>query len=148
MKKDKRISAYMTVEVSLLFPLIITVIMCVLYLTFYSYNRTIAFQDGAICALYGKNFSYTKMEEAGQVERMYLVLERLNKDQYLLLNNVKQKVNIVGNYISVYQEGNVNIPLLSPEIMSKLSFSESIKVEKKRAVFHIRQIRKVKNDEL
>ena len=55
MKKEKDISAYMTVEVSLLFPIIVMVILCVIYLAFYSYNKTLAFQNAGICALYGKN---------------------------------------------------------------------------------------------
>lgn len=146
-KKSKKISAYMTVENSLLFPIIISLLMCIIYLVFYSYNSTIAFQNAAICALYGKSFSYTETEGTNCVDTMYAVLERLNQGQYIALDCLNQQVKIEGNHIVVKQEGNVNIPLLNPEIMSQINFSEGVSVNKQNAVFYMRQIRKVKNYE-
>ena len=83
MRKKEFISAYMTLEISLLFPMILTVLVCVIYLFFYSYNQTVAFQNAAISALYGKGFAYTDTESSVLTQKMYDVLERLNKNQYL-----------------------------------------------------------------
>ena len=62
-KKEGEINAYMTVEISLLFPTILVLILCIIYFIFYSYNSTVAFQNSAICALYGKNFVYENQKK-------------------------------------------------------------------------------------
>lgn len=146
MRGKKEANAYMTVEISLLFPLIVIILMCIIYMTFYSYNRTIAYQNAAITALYGQKGFF--LEDEKQHERMYTVLENLNEGQYIAIDKLRQKVSIEKNRYVVKQGGNVNIPLLSSEIMSELGFKESIKVKKYEAVFYIRQIRRVKADEV
>lgn len=146
MRGKKEANAYMTVEISLLFPLVVIILMCIIYMTFYSYNRAIAFQNAAITALYGQNGFF--LEDEKQHERMYTVLENLNEGQYIAIDKLRQKVSIEKNRYVVKQGGNVNIPLLSSEIMSELGFKESIKVKKYEAVFYIRQIRRVKADEV
>ncbi len=145
MSRKKEVKAYMTVEISMLFPMIVIVLMCIIYITFYSYDRTIAFQNAAITALYGKTGFF--LEEEERAERMYKVLKTLNRGQYIAIDKLWQKVSIEKNRFVVKQEGRVNIPLLNSEIISKLSFSESVKVRDQEAVFYIRQIRKVKNNE-
>ena len=148
MKKGKDISAYMTVEVSLLFPIIVMVILCVIYLAFYSYNKALAFQNAGISALYGKNGLGEVEDKEEWAEKMYRVLELINKGQFMAASNIKQQVSIENSHIVISQEGNVNIPILNQKFMSKLSFSEKVKVSEQSGVFFIRQIRKVKNDEL
>lgn len=146
MKKKKEISAYMTLEVSLLFPIIFMVLLCVIYLSFYSYNKTLAFQNAGICALYGKNGFGSEGDKEELVERMYSVLETLNEGQYVASKRLKQHISVEKNQIKVCQDGNVNLPLLSPDIMSELNFSEEVKVSQNKAVFYIRQLRKVKKE--
>lgn len=147
MRNKEDVSAYMTVEVSLLFPLIIMVLICVLYLSFYSYDKTIAFQNAGICALYGK-YGLGVMEDKNEwVEKMYWVLQILNKGQYIAPINMKQQVSIENNHTVINQEGNVNIPLLNQEFMSKLNFIEGVKLVQQKRVFFIRQVRKVKKNE-
>ena len=148
MKREKDISAYMTVEVSLLFPIIIVLIMCVIYLAFYSYNKAMAFQNAGISALYGKNGLGEVEDKEEWVEKMYRVLELINQGQFMAASNSKQQVSIENSHIVIVQEGNVNIPLLNKEFMSKLGFSEKVRVNRKNGVFFIRQVRKVKNNEL
>lgn len=143
MKKKKDVSAYMTVEVSLLFPIILMVLLCVIYLSFYSYNKTLAFQNAGICALYGKNGFGSKGNKEELVEKMYSVLETLNEGQYVASKCLKQHISVEKNQIKVCQDGNVNIPLLNPEIMSELNFSEEVKISENKAIFYIRQLRKV-----
>lgn len=144
--KKKDLSAYMTVEVSLLFPFILVVLLCVIYLIFYSYNKTLAFQNAGICALYGKTEFGTKVDKEESVERMYHILEMLNEGQYIAPANLKQRVSTEKNKIIVCQEGSVNIPLLNSEIISKLDFSERVKVGVQKNVLYIRQLRKVKKE--
>lgn len=144
MNRKKDLPAYMTVEVSLLFPSILIVLLCLIYLTFYSYNKTLSFQNAGICALYGKNGFDTKMDNEETVERMYHILETLNEGQYIAPTNLKQRVSIEKNQIIVGQEGNANIPLLNQEIISELDFSEEVKVGSQKNIFYIRQLRKAK----
>lgn len=148
MRKKEDISAYMTVEASLLFPLIVVVLLCVIYLAFYSYDKTMAFQNAGICALYGKNGMDVVENEKEWVEKMYQTLEILNNGQYIAPTNLKQLVSIEKSNIVIRQEGNVNIPLLNQNFMSKLDFIEGVKLVSKKGVFYIRQVRKVKKNEL
>lgn len=147
MRKKEFISAYMTLEISLLFPMILTVLICVIYLFFYSYNQTVAFQNAAISALYGKGFAYTDTESSVLTQKMYDVLERLNKNQYLSMKSLKQTVEINKNDIKVLQTGDMVMPLLHDEIVSKFHFEEAVVLDLPNNVFYIRQIRKVKKDE-
>ena len=148
MKKNEGISAYMTVEVSLLFPIIIMMIVCVIYLTYYSYDKTLAFQNAGICAMYGKNGLGIVDDKEEWVEKMYQVLEIINEGQFMASSNLIQQVSIEKNNIVISQEGNVNIPLLNQDFMSQLNYSEKVKISEQKGVFYIRQIRKVKNNEL
>lgn len=143
-KKEKFVSAYMTLELSLLFPIILTVLICVIYIFFYSYNQTVAFQNAAISALYGKGFAYTDTESSVLTQKMYDVLERLNKNQYLSMRSLKQTAEINKNDIKVLQTGDMVMPLLHEEIISKFHFEEKVVLDLQDSVFYIRQVRKVK----
>ena len=79
---------------------------------------------------------------------MYGVLEILNEGQYVASKHLKQHISVEKNQIKVCQEGNVNIPLLNPDLMSELNFSEEVNVSQNKAVFYIRQLRKVKKNEV
>ena len=145
-KKEKVVSAYMTLELSLLFSMILTVLICVIYLFFYSYNQTVAFQNAAISALYGKGFAYTDTESSVLTQKMYDVLGRLNKNQYLSMKSLRQTVEINKNDIKVSQTGDMVMPLLHNEIISKFCFEEKVVLDLQDSVFYIRQVRKVKKD--
>ena len=144
-KKEKFVSAYMTLELSLLFPVILTVLICVIYLFFFSYNQTVAFQNAAISALYGKGFAYTDTESSVLTQKMYDVLERLNKNQYLSMRSLKQTVEINKNDIKVLQTGDMIMPLLYDESDSMFHFEEVVVLDLQDSIFYIRQVRKVKN---
>ena len=144
-KKEKFVSAYMTLELSLLFPVILTVLICFIYLFFFSYNQTVAFQNAAISALYGKGFAYTDTESSVLTQKMYDVLERLNKNQYLSMRSLKQTVEINKNDIKVLQTGDMIMPLLYDESDSMFHFEEAVVLDLQDSIFYIRQVRKVKN---
>lgn len=147
-KNTKSVSAYMTLEVSLLFPVILTVLISIIYLFFFSYNRTVAFQNAAISALYGNGLFYADMENSVLIEKTYDVLDKLNENQYLALSGFTQKVEAGKNNIKVMQNGNLVMPILNEDIFSKLSFSETVVLDIPKNVFYIRQVRKVKvNDD-
>ena len=75
-KKNKGLSAYMTVEASLLFPMIVFMLVIILYLILFKYNEVTVFQNAAIAALYGKDFSYTdeKKEELNLFQFSSIIL--------------------------------------------------------------------------
>lgn len=146
-RKKKMVSAYMTIEASLLFPIIIVLIICIVYLIFYAYNQTIAFQNAAIAALYGKSFSYGDENETALLDNIYSVLEKLNENQYVALDDLKQTVSLENKDIKIVQSGSVSMPFLPEEIVSELAFTENVSVNMQNTVFYIRQIRKVKQNE-
>lgn len=143
MKKNKqRFSAYMTVEVSLLFPLILILLVCIMYLIFLKYDQVTAFQNGIIAVLYGK--SYSDKEEEDIVTAVYESLNRLNEEQYLALDSLKLKTDMENNKIQAVQSGVMNIPGLPAQMSGKMEFNEKAVVNRNNYVFYIRQIRKVK----
>lgn len=147
MKKNRKmISAYMTVEVSLLFPIIIMLLLCLFYLVFYSYNRTVAHQNASIATLYGKSYEYAAESNRELTDIVYGVLTRVNEDQYLAVHKFKQSVKMEQEKIIITQKGTVSIPLVGTDIFSNLDFSEKITLKVSNPIFSIRQIRKVKKN--
>lgn len=140
----KIISAYMTIEVSLLFPLVLIILIIIIYISYYSYNQTIAFQNSAIVSLYGKSLCYTETDKDVLSVQMYETLETLNEGQYLGLNNMEQTVSFEDSKISIWQQGTMFIPIISMEIDSQILFEEGVTLNKLEPIFYIRQIRKVK----
>ena len=112
------ISAYMTVEVSLLFPIIIMLLLCLFHLVFYSYNRTVAHQNASIATLYGKSYEYAAESNRELTDIVYGVLTRVNEDQYLAVHKFKQSVKMEQEKIIITQKGTVSIPLVGTDIFS------------------------------
>ena len=110
MKKNRKmISAYMTVEVSLLFPIIIMLLLCLFYLVFYSHNRTVAHQNASIATLYGKSYEYAAESNRELTDIVYGVLTRVNEDQYLAVHKFKQSVKMEQEKIIITQVRNLPI---------------------------------------
>lgn len=145
MKKERWVGAYMTVEVSLLFPTIFMVLICLMYLVFFSYNDAISYQNSAISVLYGKLLNSIEREE--QADKVYAILETLNQNQYIAEKYHKQKVCIEGKSIVVEQSGCINIPLFSEKRSEQIRYISEITVKVTDPVFYIRQVRKVESDE-
>lgn len=147
-EKDKKIvSAYMTIEASLLFPIVLMVLVIIFYMIFYCYDQTIAFQNSAITAMYGQSFSYTKIEKDVLAGQMHKVLNALDEGQYLSLERLEQSISMEDDSILVSHKGTMVIPVLNMGENSKLTFAETIALKEIDSVFYIRQIRKVKQDE-
>lgn len=147
MKKKKDLSAYMTIEAGLLFPIFILVLVIILYLILFKYNEVTAFQNVAIAAMYGKDFSYTEEEKDKLVERMYGILEKLNDNQYLAFSTFEQKVKLEKSDIMISQSGSMKIPFINEDMVDKLLLSEKVIVDTKNYIFYIRQMRKVREDD-
>lgn len=146
MSKKKDFSAYMTVEACLLFPIILLLLVSLLNLVFFKYNQTMAFQNAAITALYGKSFSYEDEINEELTGRMYGVLEKLNDNQYLALSELEQKVNIEHNDITIIQNMSMKMPLFGEETSEDMTISEKMIIDTKNNIFYMRQIRKVRKE--
>ena len=142
-KQGKNISAYMSLEVSMLFPIIIVMLLCLMYIFYFSYNRAMAFQNGAITALYAKGLYSTTIKEEVWAERAYDVLGKLNDSQYIALEELKQKVTKKKNDICVIQSGKMDVALLGTEFINKFNFIQSVTLDLQENTFYIRQVRKV-----
>ncbi len=144
----RKINAYMTVEAACLFPIILIVLMFMMYMIFFYYDRTLVFQNGAIALLYGKSFSYSDTLDSEVIASdMNEQLKYLNEGQLLALESLNQEITIQGNQMHILQQGTMKIPFWNCEQNSFLNFKEVISVKKNRSVFYIRQIRKVRLNE-
>lgn len=146
MEERKELPAYMTLEVSLLFPIIVLLLVSLVYFVFYKYNEVTAFQNASIVALYGKGFTYEDEEKEELTRRIYGVLEKLNDDQYIAISSLEQKVEFVSGDIIISQDGNMIIPFLSQEMVKELFISEKVTVDTQNSTFYIRQMRKVRGE--
>lgn len=146
-KKNKGLSAYMTVEASLLFPMVVFMLVIILYLILFKYNEVTVFQNAAIAALYGKDFSYTDEKKEELTQRIYGILEKLNDNQFLAISALEKEVKLESNDIIICQSGSMEIPFFSGEMENELSLSEKVIVDTKNYIFYIRQMRKVREND-
>lgn len=148
MKKHKKtVSAYMTLEISLLFPIILTSMIIMLYFIFFSYNRTVAFQNAAITALYGQNSKVDEPSNEKVKDDMKEVLKNLNENQYISVREVEKSVSVAKNKIQVTQKGSIYAPILIEDMDNQMCFLESVVLKNREPVSYIRKIRKVMEDE-
>ena len=140
---DKRWKkAYMTVEASLVFPIILGGIIFIIYLGIYLYNISVIKQTAYIAALRGSRLmTYSSSEVEEYVKEQ---LDNLLNSKILIKENINQEVKVSSGKIKVKLSIDFMIPL-SEGIFSEMKLW---KIEKEAEVirYHpvelIREVRK------
>lgn len=145
MKKDshtRNIDGYMTLEASLVFPIIIYIITCLIYMGFLVYDETLAFQQCYMAGL-----------EAVSVKRDNQAIYNKASDQlhsnewFVALENHQDEIAVKGNEIDVNCKGTIDMPFLAngifPVGQEFWNYEVKTTVEKRDAPFWIRQCRKM-----
>ena len=140
-KKEK--SAYITIEASLVLPLILGGIIFVLYIGFYLYNFATVKQVAYIAALRGsqtRDVSYAEIEN--YVERQ---VDELLLGQILAKENIKKEVEVFAGSIKVKIYTSVKIPFagLLPFTDNFLEIQGESWVNRTEPIEIIRGIRKI-----
>lgn len=104
----KRISAYFTVEASLVLTLVIGVVLWLVYLMFYQYDRCLADQDMGALALKGCTLQAEDKEALmGQLEAY---ASQLDLEKYIAWEQEKIEIELKENKVRVGQAGRILFP--------------------------------------
>ncbi|MCM1184938.1 MAG: hypothetical protein NC251_00770 [Lachnoclostridium sp.] len=108
MKNTKKVEAYFTVEAALILPMALGVIVLIMYLWFFQYNRCLLEQDAGILALRG-----AVTEAADNQKRVALLTEQaeqLDRDKYVAWEDAKTSITVKQGKIQVKKEGMLRFP--------------------------------------
>ncbi|MBO4375606.1 MAG: pilus assembly protein [Lachnospiraceae bacterium] len=143
MKKIKYKGSY-TVEASLLFPFILSVIILLMYISFFMHDKCVMNQSAYQAALRASRVKTGENEVMGTAERA--AGELMNKT-VLATSDVTHSIDISGSEVQVRYEGTLKIP--AGVLFMDICGSDGIKVEgkgcakRKDPVKFIRQCRVV-----
>lgn len=143
MKKTEKGSA--TVELSILMPMICTLILLLLYLGLYLYNRTVLY-GAAYLAAYRSVFKANAANEDA-----YLVADRELQEQMdrqlVVMNGIQTDITVTYDEVLVSYEGRMEVPFIdehSPFHDWGLFYvQEEVSAKRHKPVTFIRQCRKL-----
>lgn len=104
----RKINAYFTVEAALILPMVLGVIVLIIYLWFFQYDRCLMEQDAGILALRG-----TIMKAEDNQERVRMLIkeaEQMNKEKYVAWEEKKGDFTIEKGRLQVKKAGELCFP--------------------------------------
>lgn len=104
----RKVNAYFTVEAALILPMVLGVIVLIIYLWFFQYDRCLMEQDAGILALRG-----TIMEAEDNQERVRMLIkeaEQMNKKKYVAWEEKKGDFTIEKGKLQVKKAGELRFP--------------------------------------
>ena len=142
---DVRMKGSATIEMSILLPMLMVILLLLIYMSFYLYDRTALFCNSYVAAIYAvadpdeaNEDSYEKA--LGQMESLL---------QGKLIGMTKPAVKIVIDYgeVHISYQGEVEIPIAGQTIFfgewKAFHIQEEVSVRRHKPVTFIRQCRKV-----
>ena len=145
-KREK--SAYMTVEASLIIPIVLGGIIFVMYVGCYLYNFVTMKQTAYIAALRG---SQIKSADSAEIETFVeKQVDELLQGQILVKGNIKKEISVSLNNIKVKIQTDVKIPFvkLLSFIDEKWKISEESVVNRTEPIEIIRGVRKINGSQI
>ncbi len=106
--KEKRAAGYMTVEVSLLFPVIMIAMVCMIFLSFYCYDRCIMEQCAYAAALRGSSNRFADTQEA--YDETFAAAQELIEHKLFAVKQIHTTVRVSGLKVTVSYECEINMP--------------------------------------
>ena len=133
----------MTLEATLVYPLIFGGILFTISLAMYLYNVAVLKQISSVAALRGSlEYQMSEKEIAKYVNEE---IEKLVKEKLLLVSKIEKDVEVTGEKVKVRLEANVNLPFLKMPFLDfkwqKLEFESQAK--RIKAVNIIRNARRL-----
>lgn len=138
----RKVSGYFTVEAALLLPVTIMIIVFMIFLSFYCYDRCILEQCAYAAALRGSSNRFTSTQEA--YEEAAGAAEALIERKLFAVKEVTSTVRVSGLAVTVTYECEVNMPVGDwvKAVVGKdaLCMEVSKKVMRNKTVAVLRQI--------
>lgn len=108
--KQKKENAYMTLEASLVYPLIFGGILFTISLALYLYNAAVVRQVSCVAALRGSLEVGLSEEETESLVNSEL--NKLIKERLFIISTIKKEVKVTETKISVRLKEKVNLPMI------------------------------------
>ena len=144
--KRVRFSGSYTVEASLLFTFIMSVIIFLIYMSFFLHDRCVMNQSAYQAALRG---SRVKTEEGKVIGTAEKAADELIKDSLLATKDVSHTVTVDGSEVKVAYEGTLKIPagvlFMSINGSSGIRVSGTGSAKRKDPIKFIRECRVIEN---
>lgn len=139
----KRCGAYFTVESALILPFITCVLVVLLYLLFFQYNRCLLEQDMGSLALKGCSMSGVNKEETGNILRQKA--QEIYYDKYIAWEIYDMNVELNGSMVITRCKAALCFPFESPmdDIGRNWKTEVEYKNERSDATYIIRLYRKL-----
>ena len=106
----KRENGYLTVEASLLFPMVLLFTVMMIFLGFYSYDRCVLEQSAYEAALRGTGNHIKSAQEA--YEEAYVAAGRIVEEKLFAMHDFQYDVSVSADFVTVDYHCVVNMPLM------------------------------------
>ena len=134
-----------TVELSILMPMICVLIIVLMYMGFYLYDRTVMYADAYLAALYGVENPQLDNEEA--YEKAAVVLSKQMEGQLIALPEPETEICVTYEGIEISFTGEVEVPVIGENSFFSewrvFAMDEAVSALRHRPVTFIRQCRKL-----
>lgn len=134
-----------TIEMSLIMPMLLTLFVFLIYLSFFLYNRVETTANAYICALRGSRLEQETAEKTYQ--HMKKESGRLMKGNLLSLQEYKEQIEVKVSYVQVTYEISQKVPgsVILADLFHENTWEFQItqKARKLQPVFFIRNCRKL-----
>lgn len=104
--KDK-FSGYFTIEAALLLPVVFSIIIFVIYLSFFQYNRCLLDEETITIMVRGSNPAYSEKAQE-QINSLIQKENKESKNKFILFFNRKTETEKEGKTIQIREEGTMN----------------------------------------
>lgn len=102
-------NAYFTVEAALVLPVVISILLFIIYILFYQYDRCLLEQDMGAMALWG---SLEEADDAGELqEKAERRMTELYREKYMAWSFAELEAGLERNRFSVKGAGSLTFPL-------------------------------------
>ncbi len=139
--QNKRIDAYFTVEAAVLYPLVLGVIVLMIYLLFFQYDRCLLDQDmGRAAVIAGSRWMEKKEELNRQLQKKEMFFD---KSKYIAWETELPLWKLEENHVTVEQSGRLKYPFAGMGTEQKYwSARASFQAERNNPVVHVRKYQK------
>lgn len=139
--RNKKIGAYFTVEAAVLYPLVLGVIVLMIYLLFFQYDRCLLEQDmGRAAVKAGGRWMEKKEELNRQLQEKEMFFD---EGKYIAWETELPLWKLEQNHVTVEQTGRLKYPFPGMGTTQKYwSARASFRAERNNPVEHVRKYRK------
>jgi len=107
----KTLEGYFSLEAALVFPMVLWVILFIIYLLFFQYDRCLMEQDMGILALRGTRIQAE--DNADRIQRLRKMEEETNSKKYYAWEMERSNLSAGKGKVSVERQGKIKIPFIN-----------------------------------